>query len=82
MTTPINGSLLRAKQFAPQFAGTQPDAEVSQAHALIGIGEILTMILSEMVQARLAQENTFRAASRQSSPRRTPSRVPAMTFDE
>ena len=72
MTQPMNASLLRARQFVPQFAGTMPDAGVAQAHAMIAIGELLQQILMEMQQSRLAAEQAAqRMANREQSQRRS-----------
>lgn len=67
MTTPPNGSLARARQSVPTFTGTMPDASVAQAHALIGIGEVLQEILVELqTQRQQAQQHV---ASKQRRPR-------------
>lgn len=69
MSSPLNSSLMRAKQFAPQFSGVQPDAEVAQAHALIGIGEILQLILMELQSQRQKAEQQQGRQARRGRPR-------------
>lgn len=76
----INGSLLRAKQFVPQFAGTQPDADVAQAHAMIAIGELLQLILGELQTQRIEAQNAQRMASREQAQSRHGRRAPATIF--
>jgi len=63
MTSPMNGSLARARQSVPTFTGTMPDASVAQAHALIGIGEVLQQILVEL--QKQAQQPQGRMSRRQ-----------------
>lgn len=71
MTTPMNGSLARARQSVPTFTGTMPDASVAQAHALIGIGEVLQQILVELQkQNQQAQQLTAQRRPRGRQPER------------
>ena len=66
MTSPMNGSLGRARQSVPTFTGTMPDASVAQAHALIGIGEVLEQILVELrKQGQASQQPQGRMSRRQ-----------------
>lgn len=53
----MNSELMRAKQMAPAFSGITPDPGQAQAHALIGIGEVLEQVLLELQLARQAREN-------------------------
>lgn len=55
---------MRAKQQAPAFSGITPDPANAQAHALIGIGEVLEQILAELVLARQARDNAARIATK------------------
>ncbi len=72
MTTPINTSILRARQFLPQFAGTQPDAVVAQAHAQVAIAELLQLILMQLQQQSQRQmEADRRMASAATGPKRS-----------